>query len=94
MSRDTLHDLIDRIPEEELPAAKRFLEYLVVSPAYRAALSASPDDEPANWRREWDSNSDVVCGMCKLLILHCGECSQCISLQEALHEIARRLLND
>ena len=46
MSRDTLHDLVDRIPEEELPAAKRFLEYLVVSPAYRASLSAPPDDEP------------------------------------------------
>jgi hypothetical protein len=46
MSRDTLHDLIDRIPEEELPAAKRFLEYLAVSPAYRAALSAPQDDEP------------------------------------------------
>jgi hypothetical protein len=45
MSRDTLHDLVDRIPEDELPAAKRFLEYLVVSPAYRAALIA-PDDEP------------------------------------------------
>jgi hypothetical protein len=46
MSRDTLHDLVDRIPEEELPAAKRFLEYLAVGPAYRAALSAPPDDEP------------------------------------------------
>jgi hypothetical protein len=46
MSRDILHDLVDRIPEEELPAAKRFLEYLAVSPAYRAALSAAPDDEP------------------------------------------------
>ena len=46
MSRDTLHDLVDRIPEEELPAARRFLEYLVVSPAYRAALFAPPDDEP------------------------------------------------
>ncbi|HYL73237.1 MAG TPA: hypothetical protein VEU96_03480 [Bryobacteraceae bacterium] len=46
MSRDTLHDLIDRIPEEELPAAKRFLEYLVVSPAYRTALLAPQDDEP------------------------------------------------
>jgi len=31
MSRDTLHDLVDRIPEEELPAARRFLEYLAVS---------------------------------------------------------------
>ncbi len=46
MSRDTLHNLVDRIPEEELPAAERFLEYLAVSPAYRTALSAPPDDEP------------------------------------------------
>jgi len=46
MSRDVLHHLVDRIPEEELPAAKRFLEYLAVSPAYRAAMSASADDEP------------------------------------------------
>ncbi len=46
MSRDILHGLIDRIPEEELPAAKRFLEYLATSPAYRAALSAPSDDEP------------------------------------------------
>jgi hypothetical protein len=46
MSRDTLHNLVDRIPEEELPAAQRFLEYLAVSPAYRTALSAATDDEP------------------------------------------------
>jgi hypothetical protein len=46
MSRDTLHDLVDRIPEEELAAAGRFLEYLAVSPAYRAAFFAPPDDEP------------------------------------------------
>ena len=46
MSRDALHDLVDRIPEEELPAAKRFLEYLAVGPAYRAALLAAVDDEP------------------------------------------------
>jgi hypothetical protein len=46
MSRYILHQLIDRIPEEELSAAQRFLEYLAVSPAHRAALSAPPDDEP------------------------------------------------
>ena len=46
MSRNTLHDLVDRIPEAELPAAKRFLEHLAFSPAYRAALSAAGDDEP------------------------------------------------
>jgi hypothetical protein len=38
--------LVNRIPEEELPAAQRFLEYLAVSPAYRAALPSPPDDEP------------------------------------------------
>ncbi len=46
MSRDTLHELIDRIPENELLAAQRFLEYLASSAAYRAAMSAPPDDEP------------------------------------------------
>lgn len=46
MTRDALHDLVNRIPEEALPAATRFLEYLTVSPAHRAALAASPDDEP------------------------------------------------
>jgi hypothetical protein len=46
MSRYILHQLIDRIPEEELSAAQRFLEYLAVSPAHRADLSAPPDDEP------------------------------------------------
>jgi len=46
MSRDALHDLIDRIPEEELPAARRFLEYLAINPIHRAALLAPPDDEP------------------------------------------------
>jgi len=46
MSRHILHDLVDRIPEEELSAAQHFLEYLAVNPAYRAAWSAPPDDEP------------------------------------------------
>ena len=46
MSRHTLHELVERIPEEELSGAQRFLEYLAMSPGYRAALSAPPDDEP------------------------------------------------
>ena len=46
MSRAPLHELIDRLPEDELLAAQRFLEFLATSPAYRAALSAPPDDEP------------------------------------------------
>jgi hypothetical protein len=27
-SRDTLHNLVDRLPENELAAAQRFLEFL------------------------------------------------------------------
>jgi hypothetical protein len=46
MGRDTLHELIDRLQEGELTAAQRYLEFLATSPAYRAALSAPPDDEP------------------------------------------------
>jgi hypothetical protein len=46
MSRAPLHELIDRLPEDELLAAQRFLEFLASSPSYRAALSAPPDDEP------------------------------------------------
>jgi hypothetical protein len=64
MSRDEIHHLVDRIPDDELPAARRFLEYLAVNPAYRAALSAAIDDEAvtasdaemiARARRELDS---------------------------------------
>jgi hypothetical protein len=46
MTREALHELIDRIPEGEIVAAQRFLEYLARSAAFRATLSATPDDEP------------------------------------------------
>ena len=46
MVRELLHELIDRIPEAEIPAAQRYLEYLATSAAFRAALCAPPDDEP------------------------------------------------
>lgn len=45
MNRDSLHRLIDRIPEADLLAARRFLEYLVVSPAFRAVQMAPLNDE-------------------------------------------------
>jgi hypothetical protein len=46
MARETLHALVDQIPDAEISAAQRFLEYLASSAAFRAALSAPPDDEP------------------------------------------------
>ena len=46
--RDTLHRLIDELPESELAAAESFLYYLRVTadPVLRALLEARPDDEP------------------------------------------------
>ena len=43
--RAELHELLDRIPRAEVPAARRFLESLVDS-MERTLLNASPDDEP------------------------------------------------
>lgn len=45
MDRDSLHRLIDRIPEADLLAARRYLEYLAVTPAFRAVQTAPSDDE-------------------------------------------------
>lgn len=47
-SKEELHSLIDRLPEAELQAARRFLEYLCErdDPVLRALLNAPEDDEP------------------------------------------------
>jgi hypothetical protein len=45
VDRNSLHRLIDRIPDADLLAARRFLEYLAVSPAFRAVQTATLDDE-------------------------------------------------
>ncbi len=45
-NREAIRELVDRIPDEELRAAHRFLEFLAVAPAARALLNAEPDDEP------------------------------------------------
>lgn len=46
--RTTLHTLVDELPEPELPAARRFLEYLrqAADPVWLALESAPLDDEP------------------------------------------------
>jgi 3'-phosphoadenosine 5'-phosphosulfate (PAPS) 3'-phosphatase len=46
MSRESLHELINRIPETDLTAAEKYLQFLASSAASRAALSAKPDEEP------------------------------------------------
>ncbi len=46
MTREALHELIDRIPEGEIAVTQRALEYLARDAAFRAAMSAPLDDEP------------------------------------------------
>ncbi|MBK5294808.1 MAG: hypothetical protein JJE04_24410 [Acidobacteriia bacterium] len=46
MTRELLHQLLDRIPDADLPAAQQLLENLANNPAYKTALAAAPDDEP------------------------------------------------
>jgi hypothetical protein len=47
-TRDTLHQLIDELPESDLATAERFLQYLraTADPVLRALLEAPLDDEP------------------------------------------------
>ncbi|MBI3964484.1 MAG: hypothetical protein HY329_02525 [Chloroflexi bacterium] len=44
-TRELLHDLVERLPETELDAARRHLEELV-DPVLRALRRAPLDDEP------------------------------------------------
>ncbi len=46
MTRETSHELIDRIPERDIVAAQRVLEHLAKDASFPAAMSAPPDDEP------------------------------------------------
>lgn len=48
--REALHQLIDDLPEQDLPIATRVLEALRATgdPVLRALLSAPVDDEPDN----------------------------------------------
>ena len=69
MDRDSLHRLIERIPDADLLAARRFLEYLVVSPAFRAAQTAPLDDEeiaPADEEAMRRSHADIDAGKISL----------------------------
>jgi predicted transcriptional regulator len=46
--KEHLHKLVDQLPEAEAPAARRYLEYLLVAtthPAMRATLDAPSDED-------------------------------------------------
>ena len=48
-TKEKLHRLVDHLPESEVPAAERYLEYLSVArqdPFFRALMNAPLADEP------------------------------------------------
>lgn len=47
-SRDELHHLINELPESELQAARRFLEYLCDDAVMKMLREAPEDDEPTS----------------------------------------------
>jgi hypothetical protein len=49
MTREALHELVDRIAESDIIAAQRLLERLASDASFRAALSAPLDDEPVTF---------------------------------------------
>ena len=44
-TRDQLHRLIDKLPEDELGAARQYLEYLEASGGLPAVLAEAPEEE-------------------------------------------------
>jgi hypothetical protein len=46
VSKEHAHALLDRVPPDQMDAAVRFLEFLLLDPVARAAATAPADDEP------------------------------------------------
>jgi hypothetical protein len=44
--KQQLHELVDSLPPEQIPAALRYLNYLSADPVLLSLLNAPPDDEP------------------------------------------------
>ncbi len=66
--KEALHRLVDELPEAELPAAKRYLEYLRnvgADPVLRSLMEAPVDDEPLTPEEEAavaEAYEDLRCG--------------------------------
>lgn len=70
-TRDSLHRLIDALPESELAAAERFLRYLraTTDPVLRGLLDAPLDDEPETEEERQavqEARDELVQGMVRM----------------------------
>jgi hypothetical protein len=50
--RQRVHELVDRLPDTDVPAVEKLLESLTESPSERAIRLAQPDDEPVTKSEE------------------------------------------
>ena len=79
--KTALHELVDTLPEDELPAAHRFLAYLLQvsnNPVLRALLDAPLDDES-------DTPEEQAAVQESLEQLACGETLSTSALREELN---------
>ncbi len=51
-NRQHIHELVDRLPEADVPSVEKLLQSLTESPAERAIRLALPDDEPVTAAEE------------------------------------------
>lgn len=64
-SREQLHELVDRLPDSEIPTALRVLAALSVDPLTRALAAAPLDDEPyteEQQRRDLEADARIERG--------------------------------
>ena len=58
--KQQLHQLVDKLPSEQLSAALRYLNYLCADPVLLSLLNAPPDDEPyTEPQRRQDAESEA-----------------------------------
>ena len=46
MEKRELHDLVEKLPSDQVSAALRYLHFLCADPVLLSLLNAEPDDEP------------------------------------------------
>jgi hypothetical protein len=55
-NRDTLHNLVNRLPDDEIPAAQRFLEFLTQEP-----VGAAFGESIRRGMAQADAGDSIVC---------------------------------
>jgi hypothetical protein len=58
--KQELHQLIEQLPADQVPAALQYMHYLCADPVLLSLLNAPPDDEPyTEAQREHDAEAEA-----------------------------------